>query len=116
MQHDPAHLVDILQAAQRIQLFTQGMDKTAFEASLKDQSAVLWQIALLGEATRRLSQEFRATYPEIPWQAMAGMRSKVIHAYDRIDLVEVWKVVQNDIPELIAQIAPLVPPDDSEQK
>jgi uncharacterized protein with HEPN domain len=43
---------------------------------------------------------------------MAGMRSKLIHDYDRIDLVEVWKVIQNDIPALIAQLEPLVPPDD----
>ena len=39
------------------------------------------------------------------------MRSRLIHEYDRVDLVEVWKVVQEDIPRLIAMITPLVPPD-----
>jgi uncharacterized protein with HEPN domain len=58
--------------------------------------------------------EFRAQYPEIPWQNMAGMRSKMIHEYDRIDWLEVWKTARLDIPELIEKIAPLVPPDDDE--
>ena len=116
MQRDLVHLLDILQAAQRIQMFVQGIDRAAFDASLKDQSAVIWQIAVIGEAVRRLSQEYRATHPEIPWQLMAGMRSKLIHDYDRIDLVEVWKVIQNDIPALIAQLEPLVPPDDETEE
>jgi uncharacterized protein with HEPN domain len=42
---------------------------------------------------------------------MAGMRSKLIHDYDTVDLAQVWNVIQNDIPILIAQIEPLVPPD-----
>lgn len=113
MQRDQVHLLDVLQAAHHAQEFVQGLDRAGFEASVKDQSAILWQITLIGEAVRRLSQEYRANHPEIPWQDIAGMRSKIIHEYDRIDLAQVWHVVQVEIPQLIFQIEPLVPPDDS---
>ncbi len=69
------------------------------------------RIEIIGEATRRLSPEFRAEHPEIPWQDMAGMRSKLIHDYDKVDLHRVWEVVERDIPALITHIEPLVPPD-----
>ena len=72
MERDYVILLDILIAAQRIQLFTAELGEATFETSLKDQSAVMWQIAIIGEATRRLSQAFRNAHPEIPWQSMAG--------------------------------------------
>ena len=45
----------------------------------------------MGEATKRLSAGCRASHPEIPWRAMAGLRDVLIHAYDKVDLQEVWQ-------------------------
>ncbi len=64
---------------------------------------------LLGEAAKRLSETFRSAHPEIPWRLAAGMRDRLIHHYDDVDLVEVWKTVRRDVPELIAALEPLVP-------
>jgi uncharacterized protein with HEPN domain len=47
--------------------------------------------------------------PEIPWTLMAGMRDKLIHGYDIVDLEQVWRTVMVDIPELLAEIEPLIP-------
>jgi uncharacterized protein with HEPN domain len=112
MQRDLAYLLDILQSAQFIQEFIRNMDEDAFRRSRLHQDAVIRRIEVIGEATRRISLEFRAAHPEIPWQDMAGMRSKLIHEYDRVDLVEVWDVAEHDLPELIVLIAPLIPPDE----
>jgi uncharacterized protein with HEPN domain len=111
MQRELVYLLDILQSAELIRTFVSDMDQTAFEIDLKTQDAVIRRIEVIGEAVRRLSLEFRASYPNIPWQQIAGMRSKLIHEYDRVDLVAVWEVAQHDIPTLIAQIQPLIPPD-----
>lgn len=75
------------------------------------QSAVARQLEIIGEATKRLSEEFRGAHPEVPWRHMAGMRDVLIHAYDHVDMDEVWVAATESLPKLIAEIAPLVPPD-----
>jgi len=74
------------------------------------QSAVIWQLEIIGEATKRLSIPFRDNHPDIPWQKMAGMRDILIHAYDAVDLDEVWNAANQSIPRLIEQLEPFVLP------
>jgi uncharacterized protein with HEPN domain len=107
-------VLDILIAAQRIQTYMAGIDRATFDRDLMRQDAIIRRIEIIGEATRRLSPEFRANHPEIPWQDMAGMRSRLIHNYDEVSLNLVWDVLQYDIPSLIARIEPLIPPDENE--
>jgi uncharacterized protein with HEPN domain len=64
-------------------------------------------LLVIGEAVKRLSTEFRAAHSATPWGLIAGMRDKLIHAYDEIDLDEVWRTVAIDIPKLLAQLEPL---------
>ena len=69
----------------------------------------LRRIEIIGEATKRLSKEFREQNCHIPWKKMIGMRNMVIHEYDKVALDVVWDVVKNNIPELLEKIAPLIP-------
>ena len=55
-----------------------------FAADERTWSAVLYQISVIGEAVKRLSESFRAQHPSMPWPQMAGMRKKVIHGYDAV--------------------------------
>ncbi len=112
MQRELAYLLDILQSAVLIREFVRDVDQDIFYQDRMRQDAVIRRIEVIGEATRRIPADFRTAHPEIPWQEMAGMRSKLIHEYDRVDLVEVWNVAQRDIPVLIDLISPLVPPDE----
>jgi uncharacterized protein with HEPN domain len=109
MLRDDATLLDIARAANLAIDFVQGLDEDSFAKDLKTQSAVLHQLLLIGEAVKRLSDPFRSDHPEIPWRFMAGMRDHLIHAYDAVDLEEVWKVVQHDLPILVEQIEPFLP-------
>ena len=77
------------------------LDKPTFLNYLKTQSAILHQLLVLGEAVKRLSEGFRTSHPAIPWRMIAGMRDQLIHAYDAVDLDEVWKTVSMAIPHLI---------------
>jgi uncharacterized protein with HEPN domain len=65
------------------------------------QDAVLRRILIIGEATKRLSPEFRENHSNIPWREIAGMRDVIVHDYNRVDIEAVWDVVQNDLPQLI---------------
>lgn len=64
---------------------------------------------ILGMATMRLSQEFRAAHPEIAWQAIVGLRNVIAHQYDDIIFDRLWEALTADVPELIRQLEPLIP-------
>jgi len=112
MLRDETSLLDIAQAARLILGFNQGINKAAFLQDLKTQSAILHQLMVMGEAVKRLSQEFRARHTAIPWGLIAGMRDKLIHAYDIVDFDEVWKTVDTDVPTLLSLLEPLLPKQD----
>ena len=101
------YLDDILDAMGKAEMFVAGMRYEQFEDDLRTIYAVTRALEIVGEATRRLPASFREQYPHVPWQDMAGMRDKIIHGYDNVNLRIVWDVVKRDIPEvrpLIKQI------------
>lgn len=106
---DPATLLDIAGAARDAIEFARGIDEAAFRKDDKLQSAVIWKVLLIGEATKRLSPEFTAAHPEIQWSDIAGMRDRLIYGYEMIRLEEVWNVVVNDLPRLLGVIEPHLP-------
>ncbi|EDX76295.1 conserved hypothetical protein [Coleofasciculus chthonoplastes PCC 7420] len=109
MNRDEAALLDIHNAAQRILIFATGVTKANLATNEEKQSAILYQVIVVGEATKRLSPDFRNTHPDIPWKDMAGMRDILAHQYDRVNLDTLWDLIQHDIPELVELIAPLLP-------
>jgi uncharacterized protein with HEPN domain len=64
------------------------------------QDAVVRQLEIVGEATRNLSDAFRAAHSEVPWRDIVAMRNRIAHAYFDVDLQVVWEVVTNDLPAL----------------
>lgn len=102
-QRDRQALEDILGVLERAMDFPihnlQTLEQTTYL-----QDAVIRCLEVLGEATKRLSREIREQNPQLPWRAMAGMRDVLIHAYDQIDLEEVWMAYQR-FPEIRSQVA-----------
>jgi uncharacterized protein with HEPN domain len=112
MSRDSASLLDIVRAGELILQFAQGVSREQLESDLMRQSAILYQITIMGEATKRLSRDFRAQHTEVPWDDIAGMRDIIAHQYDRLDMNIVWQVIQRNIPELLSMIVPLLPVQD----
>ena len=111
MQPDDAVLLDILIAARRARSFTEGLDFAGFARDAKTQAAVLYELAVIGEAVRRLSEAFLNKHATIPWHEIASMRNRLLHEYHRVELETVWRVVEDDLPPLLAYLSPLVPPE-----
>jgi len=109
MWKDDATAADILLAAQAVQDFVAGMSKEQFLDDFKTRCAVLHQIIVLGEATKRLSPEFRARHTQIPWEDIAGMRDRCAHGYDEVDLEVVWQVTQEHAPKLARYLESVLP-------
>jgi len=91
--------------------YTQGLDAKTLAENIEKQDAILRRITIIGEATKRLSKEFRNQHSAIPWKEMAGMRDVITHDYDEVDMDEVWKVISINLPELLNYIEPLVASD-----
>ncbi len=109
MRRDEVSLLDIARAGRLVTEFIQGMNKETFLSDVKTQSSVLYQLSVMGEATKRLSLSLRSAHPEIPWALMSGMRDHLIHGYDIVDWEEVWDTVTRDVPELLNKLQPLLP-------
>ena len=61
-------------------------------------------IEIIGEAAARVSVEGRNRYPSIPWREVIGMRNRLVHGYDSVDLDVLWDTVELDLPPLITQL------------
>ena len=101
---DSLYLHHILDAVARVEQYTQGLDRSDFDANSLVQDGVIRQIIVIGEAVKLLSDELRARYGHIPWQDIAGMRDKLIHRYFGIDLEKVWLTAQDDLPLLKSDV------------
>lgn len=113
MWRDAVSLLDMLKAARKVVEYATGLDESSFMASSRDQDAILRQLTIVGEAAKRVSEEFRTSHPEVPWRRVAGFRDVVVHDYFKVDIEEVWRIVQGDVPSLIAVIEPLIPPENA---
>ena len=101
------YLQHILEAIGNIQDYTVGMDLAAFLADRKTCDAVIRNLEVIGEASRnieRVHPEFAAAHPELPLALANDMRNALAHGYFKVDLEIVWKTIQNNLPELHAQI------------
>jgi len=116
MGHDLAYLLDILQMANEASGFVLEIDRNGFISDRKCQLAVIRCLEVMGEAAKRITPETRERLKDVPWSKMARMRDLLIHAYGRVDLVEIWDTVKNDLPPLIAILGKVVPPEDKRRE
>ena len=70
--------------------------------------AVLWNIAVLGEAASKVPRAVHEAHTEIPWADITGTRNRIVHGYGSIREQIVWEIVSGDIPQLIPQLRALL--------
>lgn len=109
MSRDLAYLLDIFNTCKTIVELNEGMSKESFLIDKRTHLAILYEITITGEIVKRLSQEFRQSHSEIDWKAITGMRDKLVHDYNKVDLDLTWEVTQTEIPKLMEFILPLLP-------
>lgn len=94
------YIEDILDAMEKVETMLSDVDFDEFEEDYQLNFAVVRALEIVGEATKRLPESLRDQYSEIPWKDMAGMRDRIIHGYDAINLRVVWETVKGRIPEI----------------
>lgn len=104
-------LDDMRRAAQQACDYVEGMERDDFLADIRTQQAVAMNLLIVGEVAAKLIErcpERLASYPEVPWAAMKGMRNRIAHGYFEIDMGVVWETVQRALPDLIERLAAIL--------
>ncbi|MFU8833347.1 MAG: DUF86 domain-containing protein [Wenzhouxiangella sp.] len=95
------YLDDMIDFAEKVLAYTDGLDQAGFVASGLTYDATLRNLELIGEAATHIPAEIRAAHPEIPWRMIIATRNRLIHGYLGIDDDTLWSIIQDDVPELL---------------
>ena len=102
MKDDKPYLLHIRECIARIQSFTVDGRNTFF-ADVMIQDAVIRNLQVLAESTRRISESTKARHPDVPWHEIAGFRNVVVHGNLGVDLTQIWLIVEQHLVELQGQ-------------
>jgi len=101
----------MLQSAELIMTYTAQCTKDEFVDNVQLQDSVIRRLLIIAEAARRVSEATRQTLPNVSWQEINGIRNRLVHEYDDVNLNIIWDVVQSEIPHLIEELKLQIPPE-----
>lgn len=113
-ERDPGRLEHILMAIDKIEEYTDGISYDQLTSDSMRMHAVIYNIQIVGEATYKLTREYKATHTTVPWILMEKMRHVLVHDYYKIVPEAVWDVVKSDLPAVKPEIQRLLSKSDTE--
>ena len=84
--------------------YVQDMDYNTFMTDSKTLSATAFVLGQIGESARAVSDKTQSAASNINWRGIRGLRNRIVHDYENIDLKMLWDVIKTDLPALLAQI------------
>ena len=104
MMRDAQRIDHMLGFVRRCRQIIEGIDSSAYLASLGLQEQVELNMLHLGEVAARISDDIKESHPEIPWHEMVGMRNILVHEYFRVKPIVLFETVMTQFPELERQL------------
>mgnify|MGYP001815200499 CR=1 FL=1 len=101
---DRIRLIHMLEHAQEAVQLVEGRARTDLDENRIHSLALVRLLEIIGEAAAGVSAESRSRFPGIPWAEIVGLRNRLIHGYDSVDLDIVWNIVIGDLPALIRDL------------
>jgi uncharacterized protein with HEPN domain len=108
-ERDLAYIWDMREAARQVLAFTAGKAESDLVTDLMLRMAVARALIVVGEAARRVSQQFKDANSEIPWGGIVGQRNILVHQYEDVASERIWLVVSRDLPGLVSALDLLLP-------
>ena len=102
------YLEDILEAIRKIEKYIGHFSFNAFSDDEKTVDAVIRNFEIIGEASKKIPEETKKKYNDIPWQEMSGLRNILIHEYFGVDKAVIYKTVKDYLPELKNKIKKII--------
>lgn len=105
---DKQQIEKIVNCINKILQYTEGVSHEEFEANSMLVEACVFNLSQIGELANKVSSEFQDTNPSIPWRMIYGLRNRIVHDYEGVNLVLIWDIVCEDLPELLDQLKKLI--------
>lgn len=97
-------VADMIDAAERAIRHLGRLDLQGLQVDELRSDAIVRALEVVGEACKHVSQPVRDRFPSVPWQPIAGMRDRLIHGYDQVDLAIVWETVTRFVPVALPEL------------
>lgn len=98
------YLADMISFAEKVLVYTEGLDQTAFVASGLNYDATVRNLELIGEAATHIPVEIQEKHSAVPWRQVIATRNRLIHGYLGIDNDTLWSIIKDDVPVLIMRL------------
>ena len=98
----------ILDCIDKIQSYTEGTDYETFQQNTMMVEACVFNLSQIGEHCHSITDEYKELHPELPWHEMYGLRNRIVHNYEGVNLKLVWEIISADLSELREQIMSLL--------
>jgi uncharacterized protein with HEPN domain len=115
MRREELYLADIIDAADAIERFIEGVQPEDFAGDELRRSAVLQKLIVIGEAAARLPADFRKHHSGVEWSDIVGFRNIAVHEYFAVDWSTVWVTATQDVPGLRRKVARILAEDYSDK-
>ena len=90
--------------AKKIIGYCEGVSYEQFSADSKLAEACVFNLGQMGELANRVEDTFADAHPEIPWRYIYGLRNRIVHNYEGVNLLLIWQIIRDDLPELVEKL------------
>ena len=101
-------LQKMLRYTEKLTCYCEGYTYDRFAQDTKLVEACVFNLSQLGELCRVTDDAFAGAHPETPWREMCGLRNRIVHDYEGVNLRLVWEIISEDIPELNSTLRTLI--------
>ena len=97
----------ILKYIQKVLSYVEGTDYDNFVENTMLVEACVFNLGQIGELANKIDKEFEKQYSQIPWRVLYGLRNKIVHDYEGVNLTLIWEILETDLSELNNQLQEL---------
>lgn len=94
--------------SEKLIAYCNGYSYETFQADTKLVEACMFNLGQMGELVRFVDEAFEINHPDVPWRELNGLRNRIIHDYDGVNLLLIWEIISEDIPELKRKLEELL--------
>lgn len=94
--------------AKKILRYCEGVDYGQFSSDSKLAEACVFNLSQMGELANRIDDAYALAHPQIPWRYIYGLRNRIVHDYEGVNLLLIWQIIHEDLPDLLKNLTDII--------